>query len=189
MSSGMAFLARIVGILVLAFGVICVLIFLEGRRHAMEGFIYGVLSLTAGVYLFRRPNVNRMAKEKEIAEKLKVSEADYSHVFKDTGISLNKNKSTLSLYSGKDFKTYEFDKIRSWRYSFLEGGTVHGGGLSGVGANAGKHIKNSLDSGFFVETKDIDYPEWHIRFKYDSSTEREMKKCMEILRQNINNDV
>ena len=48
---------------------------------------------------------------------------------------------------------------------------------SGV-VNYKQYEKNEAESGFFVQVKDIDMPEWQVRFAPNSSLEIELKRWM-----------
>jgi len=121
-----------------------------------------------------------------------VKTADYKNFFNDTGIAINKNAKKILLASPKKVKMYDFSQIKRWHYKCNSGGMTTSGGLGGVFHNIGQISMNLATSGFFVEVKDIDFPEWQIYFGHNSRNPTpldEMKKWMEIFDQFVNENV
>lgn len=128
----------------------------------------------------------------------------HAHSYKSSGIALDEGKEVIHLMRGAAhnqrgapgpfIKSYPFDDIRKWRYNVQEGGgmmAIGNPGLAGalqvVGQERANKARNRAASGFFVEMKDIDYPEWQIYFA-DARLNAEVTRWMEIMRQVVNRD-
>ena len=123
------------------------------------------------------------------------SAAKYSFLGNGTGIGISDDLKRIGLISFNKSKIYNTDQIRGHKISDvtpgqIRAGHVIGGGMQGAGANIGYAIRASIEnkklqteardeSGLFIDVKDIDNPEWHIRM-YDRTTQ---KRWHEILTQ------
>lgn len=151
-----------------------------------SGFFVGLIIIALGWWVIKAD-----AKASSLGTKFQeplnlapeLSKSDYSHIYNDTAIAINRESSTIFLANKHDRKTYSFDDVREWRYNLA---TMRPGG--GVGEAIGELIRIKNESGLFVAVKDIDFPEWRIEFKQDSKIEGELKRWMEIMRQCINNN-
>jgi len=103
---------------------------------------------------------------------------DYNH---STGIAVTSNQK-LVLATGKKTKSYDFRDVRQWRISIQNGGVVLGGGVNGAILNGMEAKRAAGNTGLFVSVRDIENPEWHIRF-VDKAM---LNKWYEILQQEIN---
>lgn len=111
-----------------------------------------------------------------------ISKANYNHSEANTAIAINTEERLISFKNKAVIKSYPFSDIRSWRYNLSSGGEVYGKGLEVIGHNIRNSRENAASSGFFVTVKDIDNPEWRTVM----SSEKSMKKWMEIFEQNVN---
>lgn len=125
----------------------------------------------------RNPENDPWLKEKENCE--------FKWAYGGTGLALDTATRTLHLKSKTTQKSYPFDDIREWKYNVSTGGEVINGS---VGINAGIHLKNKAESGFFVMMRDIEHPQWRIAFPYNKRMEGELMKWMEIFRQHVNKE-
>ena len=110
----------------------------------------------------------------------------FSYEGYDTGIFLLKDLKSICLYRGANVKLFDIDKIRGHRTSsidpdhyFTVGRTSINSSLKVMSENSRSKLKADLNSGLFIQTKDIDYPEWHIIMP----NKNEQNKWHEILTQ------
>jgi hypothetical protein len=124
----------------------------------------------------------------------------YKHAFDGFGIAVDTDQAMLYVTSPKEGPhSYPFSSVREWGYD-IPGydSTVivgRGGGVGMAGARMGAATQNILNAakaedqtGFWVRVKDIDYPEWFIRFQKSKNVETELKRWMEIFQQYINEE-
>lgn len=111
-----------------------------------------------------------------------ISGTNYNHSESNSAIAINTEKKLISFKNKAEIKSYPFSDIRSWRYNLSSGGEVYGKGMDVIGHNIRNNRANAAASGFFVTVKDIDNPEWRIAM----SSEKSMKKWMEIFEQHVN---
>lgn len=178
-----ALFIRLFGLIVIFLG-----FFFLGFGYFDEQYIGIFISLPVlwiGWQIFDFPTSRRLKLEAKIKALPEFSGADFSHVYSDTGLALNNSTQTIFLVAGDKQKLYSFADIRRWRYVFADHDIPSGAGL---GQRAGIESRNADESGLFVEVKDINAPEWHIKFAYNSGTLAELKRWMEIMRQCVNND-
>ena len=95
-------------------------------------------------------------------------------------------------------KYYYFSDIREWAYRLPNGTTSNTMFFSTssammAGAAVGNYMRNErlkeraeMDAGFFVRVRDIDMPEWQIRFPNTPTRDMDMLRWMEIFQQVIN---
>lgn len=95
--------------------------------------------------------------------------------------------------SGVKVKDYSYDDIREWKFNISSGGMVHSFGRQSASASMGMGVaniiqknKNESETGLFLQVRDIDHPEWQIKFPRSKQREHEIKRWMEILRQELN---
>lgn len=157
-------------------------------------FAAGLVVLFIGVGVANREHVTWTP---EVSEgdierwKVSIQSLRYRYSWKGYGIGVDPDKQVVHLKSFFNDRsverTYPFSDIREWHYNLQSGGEVFAVGLgpavvAGM-ANAQTRAKNERETGFFVAVKDIDYPEWHIRFAPGPNREIEIKRWMEIFRQ------
>lgn len=173
---------KVIGWVVIIFGVVVGMVSLgEGMA---PGFIVGLVIVALGWWMIKADQkANPPGTKFQVPLNLvpELSKADYSHIYKDTAIAINRKDSTIFLADKYNRKTYGFEDVREWRYNLA----MHQSG-GGFAETVGTNIRNKNETGFFVAMKDIDFPEWRIEFKYDSKTEKELKRWMEIMTQCIN---
>ena len=99
-----------------------------------------------------------------------------------TGLAINAERQLLLLASGRTMKAYPFNAVRSWEKKEQRAGRVIGGGMEGAAVNLAEGINAANNTGIFVQVKDVDTPEWHIRFH----KKREINRWFEILQQLLN---
>ncbi|MDD4616435.1 MAG: DUF4755 domain-containing protein [Alphaproteobacteria bacterium] len=135
--------------------------------------------------------------------------APYKHLCDPQGIIVDPVKEMVHLRSVFFKKvierSYPFADIRGWRYNLQKGGhvssgSVIGGGITGASHNIGSAIgdlinnaqienRNIQNTGFFIEVRDIEFPEWRIWFPGREKRQKyEMKKWMEIFNQHVNGE-
>jgi len=123
----------------------------------------------------------------------------YKHQFRETAIALDPDERVIRVRGkfGKQIvqKEYSYADVRSWNFNISTGGQVRLIGNQGVNAavsaaviNHMQNKQNEAGTGLFITVRDIDYPEWQILFPTSKGRELELKRWMEILRQQINLD-
>lgn len=126
----------------------------------------------------------------------------YYHEFDKTSLLIDINKKAIKLKEKNKEKTYSFDELREWRYSLESAGKMLGIGITNTlfakSQNDINKLRDEKNSGFFVSVKDIENPEWQIkffpkkgRFNNDEGlrdTEIQMKKWMEVFSQVFNKE-
>lgn len=159
------------------------------------GFIY---------FVYRQ--ISKAGKKKKTSQKWldSLPGVKYKIGAEGTGMAVDPVAKKVFLLSGDEQQDYPFDAIRKWRYSLGSGGMTHLygnvgviGGLTALGQNVSQAKENKRSSGFFIEVKDIDRPEWQVFFpgmdggkleKGDARAvvEKEMKRWLEIFQQIVN---
>lgn len=137
-------------------------------------------------YKLRQKNNNKKNNIKGL-DKSALANAEYSHVYEDFAIGISEKDRKVYLAGNGKSKTYDFSEIRSWRYNLESGGAVINGGMAGIAQTIGQDRMNRNASGFFVQVKDVDNPEWQIRFPHDSEQKKNLLRWMEIFEQKVNN--
>jgi hypothetical protein len=126
-----------------------------------------------------------------------VSNCPYKYAYDDTGIAIDAaNRSVILIQHINKLpitKTYSFNNIRNWSYE-IPGidavktfGPVDASAAMGVFAHnwaAQKHAHSN--TGLFIRVKDIDYPEWFIKFEATTNVKKDLLRWMEIFNQSIN---
>ena len=123
----------------------------------------------------------------------------YKYGNDEHGIALDEAKSEIHLFTYGISKTYPFSEIRGFTTNIATGGKMIAGfgtglaatahALSVASANKAQERQNQDATGIFISVKDIDHPEWRIKFsKYPHDEERLQKQWMEIFRQVVNKD-
>lgn len=125
-----------------------------------------------------------------------IAGAEYKHIYQDTAIAINKKQRKVILANPKLMKAYDFSQIKSWKYELNTSGTVYGAGLNGgiqaLAINARNSAIDRASSGFFIQVKDIENPEWRISFDLNDRNKpakQELLKWMEIFDQFVNENV
>ena len=120
-------------------------------------------------------------------------ETKYKYGNDEHGIALDEAKRVMYLFTYGYSKSYPFSDIREWTTNLASGGMVISSNIaiydmSAAGrANREQKKENDDNSGLFISVKDIDHPEWRIKFsKYPQDEERLQKQWMEIFRQVVN---
>lgn len=90
----------------------------------------------------------------------------YSHTLLNSSMKLDSNKRLIFLKDGNNEKTYSFDDLKEWKYNISHGVEIEDAGLSITAKNINnvRMAKNRNETGFFISVRDIQNPEWHIRF-------------------------
>jgi hypothetical protein len=140
-----------------------------------------------------------------------VSSCPYKYAYDETGIAIDAtNRSVIMIqHINKKpvMKIYPFNNIREWSYDIPEvqvvlatkanqpAYTSNSMGAS-IGASIGAVIATSMNqkkaqanTGLKVRVKDIDYPEWFIKFESTKTVSTELKRWMEIFTQYIHEDL
>ncbi len=124
----------------------------------------------------------------------------YYHEFDKTSLLVDLNKKTIKLKEKNKEKTYPFSDIKTWRYDLTSSGKIIGVGITnGIIAksqNDSNRLKDAKNSGFFISVKDIQNPEWQIKFfpkkgRFSDDvgfrdTELQMKRWMQVFEQVLN---
>lgn len=124
----------------------------------------------------------------------------YYHEFDKTSLLVDLNKKTIKLKEKNKEKTYPFSDIKTWRYDLTSSGKIIGVGITnGIIAksqNDSNRLKDAKNSGFFISVKDIQNPEWQIKFfpkegrfsddKGFRDTEIQLKRWMQVFDQVLN---
>ena len=121
------------------------------------------------------------------------SRCKYKFSGEGTGIALDEVENKIHLRRDDYSKSYAFNDVRSWNTNLQTGGShIYGGGqvfhaLAVGSANKKQEKSNSENTGLFIKVKDINTPEWRIRFSSNESVEKaEQTRWMEILTQVLN---
>ena len=150
----------------------------------LPGIIIGALLIFAG-YKLKQKRQTKQSNINDIKRTL-LPGADYSHVFQDFAIAVSEKNRQVYLAAGGNSKTYDFSDIRKWHYNMESGGAIIGVGMTGAAMNVRQGRQNEENSGFFVQVKDVDHPEWQIRFPYDKDLKKNLLRWMEIFEQKVN---
>ncbi|EOV4131569.1 DUF4755 domain-containing protein [Yersinia enterocolitica] len=124
----------------------------------------------------------------------------YYHEFDKTSLLVDLNKKTIKLKEKNKEQTYPFSDIKTWRYDLTSSGKIIGVGITnGIIAksqNDSNRLKDAKNSGFFISVKDIQNPEWQIKFfpkegrfsddKGFRDTEIQLKRWMQVFEQVLN---
>lgn len=110
------------------------------------------------------------------------------------------NEKTIKLKEKNKEQTYSLSDIKTWRYDLKNSGKMIGIGITnGIVAksqNDSNRLKDAKNSGFFISVKDIQSPEWQVRFfpkkgRFSDDvgfrdTELQMKRWMQVFEQVLN---
>lgn len=124
----------------------------------------------------------------------------YYHEFDKTSLLIDLNKKTIKLKEKNKEQTYPLRDIKTWRYDLKNSGKMIGIGITnGIVAksqNDSNRLKDAKNSGFFISVKDIQNPEWQIKFfpkkgRFSDDvgfreTELQMKRWMQVFEQVLN---
>ncbi|UPY94991.1 DUF4755 domain-containing protein [Pectobacterium sp. 21LCBS03] len=122
----------------------------------------------------------------------------YSHTLINSSMKIDSNKRLIFLKDGYNEKTYSFDDIKEWQYNISHGVEIEDAGLSVTANNINsmRMARNQNETGFFISVRDIQNPEWHIRFfpkegSFKSqqglnSLKKQMNQWMEVFDQIVN---
>ena len=124
----------------------------------------------------------------------------YYHEFDKTSLLVDLNKKTIKLKEKNKEQTYPLSDIKTWRYDLTSSGKIIGVGITnGIIAksqNDSNRLKDAKNSGFFISVKDIQNPEWQIKFfpkegrfsddKGFRDTEIQLKRWMQVFEQVLN---
>jgi hypothetical protein len=162
------------------------------KQRLILGLIFGVILGPIGVIamFFIKPKTAESLVNKSGEEWLsKLDGCQYKHFYNGTGIALdNKNKSVFIVDLSEE-KKYDYSDVREWKYNISTGGHLVGStGLQGSLHNVANARKNESETGFFISVRDIEHPQWRIKFRANADRENELLKWMEIMNQHINNE-
>ena len=126
-----------------------------------------------------------------------VSHCKYSYAYDEAGIALDTFNRSIILIQHIDrvpiIKTYLFDQVREWRYEIPSAqivrpiGTVSLNTAFGMaGTNYRTTKEAQANTGLKIRVKDIDYPEWFIKFQSTKNVSTDLTRWIEILTQYIN---
>lgn len=124
----------------------------------------------------------------------------YYHEFDKTSLLIDLNKKIIKLKEKNKEQTYPLSDVKTWRYDLTSSGKVIGVGITnGIIAksqNDSNRLKDAKNSGFFILVKDIQNPEWQIKFfpkegrfsddKGFRDTEIQLKRWMQVFEQVLN---
>lgn len=124
----------------------------------------------------------------------------WSHEFQDSKMTIDTNRELLTLEAGKRKKAYKFSDVKGWQYHLAVGGEIVAFDLVGMAGAKGHNnltrLKNFESSGFFIQVRDIECPEWQIKFhprkgrfhheRGIRDTEMQLKQWCEIFDQTLN---
>jgi hypothetical protein len=126
-----------------------------------------------------------------------VSNCPYKHAYDDTGIAIDAaNRSVILIQHINKLpitKIYSFNNIREWSYEIPGANTVQTFGPVGASAAMSVFAHNwaaqkqaHSNTGLFIRVKDIDYPEWFIKFEATTNVKKDLLRWMEIFSQYVN---
>ena len=130
-----------------------------------------------------------------------VSNCPYSYAYDETGIAVDTANQSVILIQHiviRDIKkpitkTYPFNQIREWSYEvpspqiIIPIGKLSGGASIPIIAHNRRFRKEAeANTGFKVRVKDIDYPEWFIKFESSKTVSTDLTRWMEIFNQYVN---
>ena len=146
------------------------------------------------IFMVVLKNSNESAKT-SIGEKWKAKfpNASYSYAYGHDGIAVDEKNLKVQLMEEGHHKEYPLSAVRSWRANFASGGeiiAVGGSAINAMGviaANRKQANANLSATGLFVSVKDVDKPEWRVKFSDDEIEEKKQQnRWCEILTQVIN---
>ncbi|WP_166455259.1 DUF4755 domain-containing protein [Duganella alba] len=164
-------------------------LFILGGLLIVFGGLPGIAFGGAAVFFGYKLQQKRKTKQNNIKDlnQSALADADYSHVFEDYAMAVSEKNRQVYLAAGGHSKTYDFSDIRRWHYNLESGGAIIGGGMAVAAMNVRQGRQNEENSGFFVQVKDVDHPEWQIRFPYNKDLKKNLLRWMEIFEQKVNN--
>ncbi len=123
-----------------------------------------------------------------------VSDFDFKYAFDGTGIAILKSKQIIRLAQKANgrvlSKEYPFTDIRSWETEIAGQAFVAGPTYKQQLGVTFFNQKEAEKTGLSLSVKDIQFPNWFIRFGNNlalgKNMEQELKRWMEILRQTVN---
>lgn len=98
-----------------------------------------------------------------------------------SGIAISSANSKIVVSQDGETRTYGFDDIRKWTTN-LDSSWAAGTGMAGAQAHLAVDAQRYENTGLFVQVKDVDHPEWHIRIQ----KKPELNRWFEILTQTVN---
>ena len=128
-----------------------------------------------------------------------VSNCPYKYAYDETGIAIDAaNRSVILIQHINKLpitKTYSFNNIRNWSYE-IPGvdavktfGPVDASAAMGVFAhNWAAQKQAQANTGLNIRVKDIDYPEWFIKFEPTTNVKKDLSRWMEIFSQYVNDE-
>lgn len=159
------------------FGAVALLLFILPFPQA-EAKIAAVVFLTISLICLYFSRTNWTTLE----DWLQGREYQYAHIFHEYGIAIDPKSKKIYLKDDNIEKAYDFQDVREWRFNLIEPGIDFGQNQRAVFNNLHSQKRAKNDSGFFIAMKDIENPEWKIRFPHNDQLEKELKKWMEIFR-------
>ena len=166
-------------------------LFLPINGISVERFgLVALLFATPGILLvwgIRRTKARTESSQKIIKDLCGGSLPRFHHFEGMTGVTLNESKSEIILTNRKGMvKSYPYNFIRAWEIKEETPGKVVSsalvGSISAGTANAGAAARARMNTGLFIQVKDIDYPEWRVSM----FGRNDRKRWFEILNQSIN---
>ena len=120
----------------------------------------------------------------------RISSFNYNHFYDNSGIGIDSSAKEIHLISRGEYKVYPFSKIRNWETNIATGGLTRSApsltsAMAATADNLRQQRENKLNTGLFLEIKDVDYPKWRIAFP-PKDIGRQLERWMEILRQEVN---
>jgi len=128
-----------------------------------------------------------------------VDNCAYKYAYDESGIAIDiVNRSVILIQHINRrpvMKTYPFNLIRKWSYEIPSPEVIQTIGNVGIGPSLQVAAKNYMsaknaqsNTGLKIQVKDIDYPEWFIRFASTNTVSTDLKRWMEIFTQYINDE-
>lgn len=124
-----------------------------------------------------------------------VSNCRFSYAYDETGIAVDTvNRSVILIQHINRrpvTKTYSFDQIREWSYEIPGAQRIYNNAkgmaaMQTMALNIRFKKEAELNTGFKVAVRDIDYPEWFIKFESTKTVSTDLKRWMEIFNQCVN---
>lgn len=137
------------------------------------------------------------SRDRHIPEELRKYPFRYS--WDGTGIAVDPINECLILYQSLQkqvlIKKYSFFDVREWSYEIPGYNTTQTYGNVGLSVATGVAMQNYRSikeannrTGLTITVKDIDYPEWFVKFQRTKTVKTDLARWMEILNQHVNND-
>jgi hypothetical protein len=177
-----------------------VILFTSGLEAVTQSFVAWLLAGAFIIFTAIPKYLDKRKNHSTIDYFNEKNDGYYYHEFDKTSLLIDLNKRIIKLKEKNKEQTYPLNDIKTWRYDLKNSGKMIGIGITnGIVAksqNDSNRLKDAKNSGFFISVKDIQSPEWQVRFfpkkgRFSDEagfrdTELQMKQWMQVFEQVLN---